>query len=84
MKIDIRNTTDQEILDLIGGNSEYWNTENSNKDAKIVTTQRDYLAGITSKDIARRYILPKDLPRWEKATQQHNVNPMLGRGAWSN
>lgn len=32
----------------------------------------------------RRYLLPKDLPRWERATQQHNVNPMLGRGAWSN
>lgn len=32
----------------------------------------------------RKYILPKDLPRWERATQQHNVNPMLGRGAWSN
>ena len=32
----------------------------------------------------RKYILPKDLPRWEKAVQQHNVNPMLGRGAWSN
>lgn len=32
----------------------------------------------------KRYILPKDLPRWERATQQHNVNPMLGRGAWSN
>ena len=32
----------------------------------------------------RKYILPKDLPRWEKATQLHNVNPMLGRGAWSN
>ena len=32
----------------------------------------------------RKYILPKDLPRWERAVQQHNVNPMLGRGAWSN
>lgn len=32
----------------------------------------------------RKYILPKELPRWEKAVQQHNVNPMLGRGAWSN
>lgn len=32
----------------------------------------------------KRYILPKDLPRWERAVQQHNVNPMLGRGAWSN
>lgn len=32
----------------------------------------------------RKYILPKDLPRWERATQQFNVNPLLGRGAWSN
>lgn len=32
----------------------------------------------------RKYILPKDLPRWERAVQQHNVNPLLGRGAWSN
>ena len=32
----------------------------------------------------RKYILPKDLPRWERATQQYNVNPLLGRGAWSN
>lgn len=32
----------------------------------------------------RKYILPKELPRWERAVQQHNVNPMLGRGAWSN
>ena len=36
------NTTDQSIKELIDGESEYWNTENSNKNAKIVTTQRDY------------------------------------------
>ena len=41
--------------------SEYWNTENSNKDAKVVTTQRDYLAGITSTDITRRFLLPEDI-----------------------
>ena len=55
------NTTDQSIKELIDGESEYWNTENSNKNAKVVTTQRDYLAGITSTDIARRFLLPEDV-----------------------
>ena len=54
------NTTDESIRDLINGDSEYWNYENSNKNAKLVTTQRDYMAGITSTDIARRFIFPKE------------------------
>lgn len=55
------NTTDDEIKELVGGNNEYWNTENSNKNAQVVTTQRDYLAGITSTDISKRLLLPKDV-----------------------
>ena len=55
------NTTDQSIKELIDGESEYWNTENSNKNAAVVTTQRDYLAGITSTDITRRFLLPEDV-----------------------
>jgi len=55
------NTTDQSIKELIDGESEYWNNENSNKNARIVTTQRDYLAGITSTDITRRFLLPKEV-----------------------
>ena len=55
------NTTDLSIKELIDGESEYWNTENSNKNAKVVTTQRDYLAGITSTDITRRFLLPQDI-----------------------
>ena len=55
------NTTDQTIKELIDGESEYWNTENSNKNATVVTTQRDYLAGITSTDITRRFLLPEDV-----------------------
>lgn len=55
------NTTDKDIKELLEGNSDYWNTENSNKNAKIVTVQRDYIAGITSTDIARRFIFPKDV-----------------------
>ena len=55
------NTTDQTIKELIEGESEYWNSENSNKNAQVVTTQRDYLAGITSTDITRRFLLPEDI-----------------------
>ena len=55
------NTTDQSIKELIEGESEYWNSENSNKNARVVTTQRDYMAGITSTDITRRFLLPADI-----------------------
>ena len=55
------NTTDKSIFELLGGTSEYWNNENANKNAKSVTTQRDYLAGITSTDITRRFLLDKDI-----------------------
>lgn len=55
------NTTDISIKELIDGTNDYWNTENSNKNAKVVTTQRDYLAGITSTDITRRFLLPEDV-----------------------
>ncbi len=55
------NTTDQSIKELIEGENEYWNNENSNKNAEVVTTQRDYLAGITSTDITRRFLLPEDI-----------------------
>lgn len=55
------NTTDKNILELLDGTNDYWNNENSNKDAKTVTVQRDYLAGITSTDITKRFLLPEDV-----------------------
>ncbi len=55
------NTTDKSIKELIEGENEYWNSENSNKNAEVVTTQRDYLAGITSTDITRRFLLPEEI-----------------------
>lgn len=55
------NTTDKTILELISGTSDYWNNENSNKNATLVTTQRDYMAGVVSEDISRRFLLPPDI-----------------------
>lgn len=55
------NSTDKTILELINDESDYWKYENSNKKSKVVTVQRDYLAGITSTDITRRFLLPSDI-----------------------
>ena len=55
------NTTDKTIMELINGDSDYWNNENSNKNAQLVTTQRDYMAGVVSEDISKRFLLPKDI-----------------------
>lgn len=55
------NTTDETLMELLNGNSEYWNDENSNKNAALVTTQRDYMAGIVSEDITKRMLLPKEI-----------------------
>lgn len=55
------NTTDTQIKELLEGASDYWNNENSNKNAKLLTTQRDYMAGILSTDITRRFLLPANI-----------------------
>lgn len=55
------NTTDSEILSLIECSNEEVNQENSNKDASINSTQRDYMAGQVSKDLTMRLLLPKEI-----------------------
>ncbi|HBS10577.1 MAG TPA: hypothetical protein DEA28_02460 [Firmicutes bacterium] len=53
---------DKEFFEVIGNYQDgYWATENSNKRSELVTTQRDYLAGVVSRDIARNYIFPKSI-----------------------
>lgn len=72
------NLTDKTFIEFLSGNSEYWNTENSNKDANVVTTQRDYIAGISSTDIARRFLLPADVCEAHDAgiIHQHDMDYM--------
>lgn len=55
------NTTDEQIKELLNGTDDYWNNENSNKNQRLLTTQRDYMAGIISTDITRRYLLPPEV-----------------------
>lgn len=72
------NITDKTFMEFLSGKSEYWNSENSNKDATVVTTQRDYLAGISSTDLARRFLLPADVCKAHDAgiIHQHDMDYM--------
>lgn len=55
-----------EILEIIETANDYVNTENSNKNPKILSTQRDYMAGAVSKDISNRLLLPADIAEAHK------------------
>lgn len=55
------NTTDESILALIEDQNEELKQENSNKNTKIISTVRDYMAGEVSKDLTRRILVPKDI-----------------------
>lgn len=56
-----RSQLTQEIEGLIEQSNIELLNENANKDAKVIPTQRDLLAGIVAKHYAKRYILPRDV-----------------------
>lgn len=49
------------VLEIIQMKNHYINSENSNKNPKILSTQRDYMAGEVSKEIAKKLIFPEEL-----------------------
>lgn len=53
------NTTDESILSLIRNSNKEVMEENSNKNARTASTQRDLIAGEVSKDLTRRILLPE-------------------------
>ena len=55
------NSIDKIVEELVQDKNDYWKNENSNKNSKTVTTQRDYLAGVVSTDYTMRKLLPKDI-----------------------
>ena len=56
-----QNTTDAQILATVNLENEEVKQENSNKNPILIPTQRDYMAGLVSKDLTNRYLLPKDI-----------------------
>ena len=60
------NTTDESILSLVRNANKETMEENSNKNAVLVSTQRDLIAGECSKDLVDRIMLP------ERIVKAHN------------
>ena len=55
------NTTDDTVLSLVGNMNTEVADENSNKNAKLNSTQRDLIAGEVSKDLSKRVLLPEKI-----------------------
>ena len=55
------------ILEIVEHRNEYVNGENSNKNPQLLSTQRDYMAGEVSKDLAYKVLLPDDIIQAHKA-----------------
>ncbi len=54
--------------------------------AEVAEIIKTHINDKIQEDIRKKnihYILPKEKPRWEKAIQKYNLNPMLGRGAYT-
>ena len=60
------NSTDINILNLIRNKNKETAEENSNKNAMLVSTQRDLIAGECSKDLADRIMLPEKIVKAHK------------------
>ena len=65
------NNTYEAIMKLVEMNNEELKEENSNKDAIIASTQRDYMAGEVSKDITKRFLLPAVVQKAHESGEIH-------------
>jgi ribonucleoside-triphosphate reductase len=55
------NTTDESILSLIRDENKELRDENSNKNTRMASTERDYIAGEVSRDLTKRVLLPEKI-----------------------
>src|SRR5699024_10419930 len=66
-----RSRLTQEIEGLIEQNNVLLMNENANKDAKVIPTQRDLLAGIVARHYAKSYLLPKEVVQAHERGEIH-------------
>nr|DAI68986.1 MAG TPA: anaerobic ribonucleoside triphosphate reductase [Bacteriophage sp.] len=65
----IRNTKGalSEVLEIVNLSNQDVNEENSNKNPVILSTQRDYMAGMVSKELSEKLLFPPDVMKAHKA-----------------
>lgn len=64
----IRNTKGalSEVLNIVNLSNQDVNEENSNKNPVILSTQRDYMAGMVSKELSEKLLFPPDVMKAHK------------------
>ena len=69
----IRNTKGalSEVLEIVNLSNQDVNEENSNKNPVILSTQRDYMAGMVSKELSEKLLFPPDVMKVHKAGVIH-------------
>lgn len=55
-----------EVLDIVNLSNQDVNEENSNKNPVILSTQRDYMAGMVSKELSEKLLFPPDVMKAHK------------------
>ena len=73
------NSTDDSILSLIRNDNKMLAEENSNKNTMLASTQRDYIAGVVSRDLTQRVLLPEKIVKahQEGAIHFHDADYFL-------
>lgn len=76
---------DKDIYGIVDGTNEAAINENSNKDAKLISTQRDLIAGIESRSYSERKIIPTYLlhAHNEGLIHIHDTDYMIHRGIFN-
>lgn len=76
---------DKDIYGIVDGTNEAAINENSNKDAKLISTQRDLIAGVESRSYSERKIIPTYLlhAHNEGLIHIHDTDYMIHRGIFN-
>ena len=79
------NTTDQSILGILDQSNRDVLDENSNKNGKLLSTQRDLIAGEVSKDLAKRKFIPAYIVEAHEsgAIHYHDMDYAMQRGMFN-
>ena len=80
-----KNTTDDNILGLLNQTNREVLDENSNKNGRLISTQRDLIAGEVSKDIAKRKLIPAHIVQAhnEGVLHYHDMDYAIQKGCFN-
>ena len=81
----IENNIDKDVYGIVDGSNKGAINENSNKDAQLISTQRDLIAGIESRSYAERKIMPTYLlmAHNEGLIHIHDTDYMIHKGIFN-